>query len=365
MDQLFEENLRGKIHLLKNKRITLGFDGFVDEVVKVIQSVDESEGTMYFKTIREFGNYIVGKSDKNFAMELEEKTTKIGGNMPIMANALAQFGSSQFCVGTLGYPRVHEVFLQMPSNCTALSFANPGYTTAMEFNGAKILMAKMGDLNQVDWNTLIEMIGIEELSKVFMETDLVCLLNWSEIKNSNLIWKGLIKDILQKKPIRKKLFAFVDLADCSRKSDASILEAIDLLKEFSVYWNVVLGLNLNEASKLYEVLTQQKSEGNDIETLGEKLFDLLSIHSLVIHYSKRAMVWDQSGFHQRNSFFVANPKLSTGAGDNFNAGYCAGLLMDFPSYTCLFLGHATSSYYVQHGKSPNAMELVNSIKYEK
>ena len=54
--------------------------------------------------------------------------------MPIMANALAQFGSKQNCIGSLGYPSINPLFDQMPSNCRLFSFANPGLTKALEFS---------------------------------------------------------------------------------------------------------------------------------------------------------------------------------------------------------------------------------------
>ncbi len=352
--------VKERIPLLSTKKVTLGFDGFVDDIVKVVRSKEE-HSTSYFNSISEFGDYVLAKNEKNFAVELESVITKIGGNMPIMANALSQLGPIQSCVGALGFPQVHPVFTQMPSNCKVYSFANPGFTKAMEFNGAKIMLAEMGDLNHVDWNTIKEVIGIEPITQLFTEPDLVCLLNWSEIKNSNTIWKGLLTDILQKHSIKKETFAFVDLADCSRKSSESIMEAIELLNDFSAHWKVVLGLNLNEAIHLYKILKGQELGENEIETVGRDLYEQLSIHSLVIHYSKQALAWDNTGLHRKNSKFIANPQISTGAGDNFNAGYCAGLLMDLDAETSLLLGHAASHYYMQNGKSPGIAELLNTI----
>jgi hypothetical protein len=361
-DRLMYDKVKEGIHLLSSRKVTLGFDGFVDEIVKPIRSVSENDQAIYFNSIREFGEFIVEKSDKNFAIELEEVITKIGGNMPIMACALAALGPKQSCIGTLGFPKVHPVFEKMPATCTVYTFANPGFTKAVEFKGSKILMAEMGDLNHVDWNTVMETVGPELLKTLFLETDMVCLLNWSELKNSNAIWRGILTDVLKQTPIPgKKKFAFVDLADCSRKSPEVIHEAIAILKDFSMYWNVVLGMNLNEAIHVHRVISGEALSEKDIESVGAKLFQRLGIHSVVIHYSRQALAWDQQGMHQQSSHFISNPKISTGAGDNFNAGYCAGLLMELDATTSLRLGHATSGFYMQEGRSPQPQELLASL----
>jgi hypothetical protein len=350
-----------KIHSLSTKKVTLGFDGFVDEIVKAIRSVDDKQQPIYFSSIPEFGNYILEKNEKNFAVELEEVITKIGGNMPITANALAGLGVHQSCIGTLGYPDIHSVFELMHPNCKLFSFANPGFTKAIEFKGSKILLAEMGDLNQVNWETIKRSIGIRTLTQLFIEPDLVCLLNWSEIKNSNAIWRGLLQDVLQKHQLGKRPLAFVDLADCSRKSSGSIHEAIGLLKDFSAHWDVVLGLNLNEAINVHSVVTGRELREKDIETIGEDLFKQMSVHSIVIHFSRHAWTWDHGGVYRASSNFISQPKISTGAGDNFNAGYCLGLLMALNTESCLALGHATSGYYMQHGRSPNMDEISTQL----
>ncbi|MFA9480317.1 hypothetical protein ACERK3_18760 [Phycisphaerales bacterium AB-hyl4] len=55
--------------------------------------------------------------------------------------------------------------------------------------------------------------------------------------------------------------------------------------------------------------------------------------------------------------FVANPRLSTGAGDNVNAGICLGLLADLSVEQALCTGTATSGYYVRNGASPSLDQL--------
>ena len=55
------------------------------------------------------------------------------------------------------------------------------------------------------------------------------------------------------------------------------------------------------------------------------------------------------------------PKLTTGAGDNFNAGFVFGMIAGFPMAQTLLMGMATSGYYVRNATSPNLQELIGFL----
>jgi hypothetical protein len=362
MNKAIFNSINENFHNLPNKRITLGFDGFIDIIYKVIRSKDDQHAMTFFNSIQEFGGYITEKGEKNFSLEVEKTATKIGGNMPIMANALAQFGSMQRCLGALGYPSIDPVFEQMPSNCELFSFAEPGLTKALEFNGNKIMLAEIGSLNTIEWNAIKNIVGLEMMIRLFSKPDMVCLLNWSELDNSTALWKGLLKDILpQVPPSGQRPIGFFDFADCSKRTADSITEALDLLKSFSKYWDIVLSLNLNEATIVHRALNGDKNVETNIDKIGEELYRQLKISNVIIHYSRQALSWDATGCYRADSFYVDNPAISTGAGDNFNAGYCAGLLMGLPTKSSLLLGHAASNFYMARGKSPTIPDILLSL----
>ena len=58
-------------------------------------------------------------------------------------------------------------------------------------------------------------------------------------------------------------------------------------------------------------------------------------------------------------YYTRIPKISTGGGDNFNAGLCFGLLQGFSLRESLRLGNAVSGYYVRTGESPQLGELLD------
>src|SRR5690606_17443889 len=110
------------VHLLEGKTVTIGFDGFIDSIVRVVSNRTSYE-VNYFKTIHEFGNYTLAKSGSNFSLELEQAVKKAGGNMPIMARAMAGWNLHVNCVGTLGLPDIDPSFRRFPDNCRLFSFA--------------------------------------------------------------------------------------------------------------------------------------------------------------------------------------------------------------------------------------------------
>ncbi len=351
---------------LFSKKVTLGFDGFIDSIVKIIRHKNEDSKSTYFETSSDFAHYILEKESNNFSVELEELTNKIGGNMAIMSNALALLGPELTCIGTFGFPQVHRAFQQMPGNCTLYSFAEPGLTTALEFKDSKILMAEMKGINQVNWKTVKDIVGEEKVIELFSGRHLISLLNWSELENSTDIWKGLLTDILPKTAsLKKKAIGFFDLSDCSRKSPAKIRVALDLLKEFCAFWEVTLSLNLNEANVLYSALGTKGKTAGSVHGIGDTIYRTLGISKVVIHYSTEAFCWDYNGIHHSPTVIVSEPKVLTGAGDNFNAGFCAGLLLDLDIDLALQLGHSVSGYYLRQGESPNLHQLISSISATK
>ncbi|PID89184.1 MAG: hypothetical protein CSB01_03330 [Bacteroidia bacterium] len=60
--------------------------------------------------------------------------------------------------------------------------------------------------------------------------------------------------------------------------------------------------------------------------------------------------------------YTSTPKLTTGAGDNFNAGFCNGLLRGFTTEECLATGVNTSGFYVRNAHSPSKQELIAFLR---
>ena len=352
--KISEETLRGK-------SVTAGFDGFTDAIVRIIRKKQTGKPTAFFKTIKQFGEYIIKKQSASFSLEVEEKSVKLGGNMPIMANTMGTLGVSVNCIGAFGHPQPHPVFRAMSTNCHIYSFADPGMATAFEFNDGKMFLAHMGALNTTGWEAIKQTIGPNKLLDLFRHSQMVCLLNWSEIDASTGIWHGLIKDILPTDNNSHKQSIFVDLSDCSKRSDDSLSEALKLLKQFGAYGNVILSLNKNEAGIISKLLTGKKNEEFPAKQ-GIKIFDSLQLHTLLIHSAKETWAFRHDTQFALQTFYTASPKISTGAGDNFNAGFCTAHLLEFDLPSALLFANAVAGAYVRKGSPPTPEDIISFLE---
>jgi sugar/nucleoside kinase (ribokinase family) len=338
--------------------VVAGFDGFVDTIVRVILEKPAGGSPIYFPTKKRFAEYIIEKEGSSFSLEMEEMNVKAGGNMPIMANALGELGFPVQCIGAMGYPGLHPAFGGLSGNCTLHSFAAPGLSTAVEFEDGKMILGQMGQLHTTGWEQLKSRLGLQNLREVYSGVDLICFLNWSEIEASSEIWAGVLEEILPSCAPGKRPIAFFDLADCSKKSSESINNLLEMLAKFSRYADVTLGLNLNGAKIIFNI--GNDSPGTEtLEKMAEQIFKKLSVQTLLLHSSVEAVAVDASRCVGVPAFFIQKPLLSTGAGDNFNAGFCAGLLLKKDLETSLIFGHAVASLYMQAGKSPTLGELAD------
>ena len=356
------ETIKQRQDILRSKKVFAGFDGFVDTIVKIIRTKRKNKSPEFFRTKKEFAKYVLAKGESSFGLELGEESTRIGGNMPILSNALGVLGMQVNCIGTLGHPQIHPVFKNLSPNCKLYSFGNAGVSTAYEFNDGKMLIAQMGELNSLGWSDLNSMIGINELAAAYRSSDLLCLVNWSEIEKATEIWKGLLNEVVTKENKSDQVgYAFVDLADCSRKSKQAIREMLDLINEFSKYRKVFLGLNRNELTEVANALLHRKKT-SDLQKQAEKIFTRMEIEGLVIHSSKEAFLFKKNKMFLENSFYIKQPLVSTGAGDHFNAGFCTGLMLDTDPSLCLLLAHCVSGSFVETGVSPKCEELIRFLE---
>jgi len=185
--------------------------------------------------------------------------------------------------------------------------------------------------------------------------------NWSEIDASADIWKGLLKDVFPKQTIRqKKQFAFFDLSDCSKRSDEAIRGAFTLMEEFARYTKVLLSLNKNEAQLVYRAL--YKNSEKDLKELGIKIFEKLEPEILLLLSSSQAIAINHKDIFSQNSFFIKNPRISTGAGDNFNAGFAVAQLLELDPDSSLLFANSVAAIYVKTGTSPQLPDIIEFLE---
>src|SRR5271155_3232497 len=126
----------------------VGLDGFVDEILHVVDKRESAEVYQRLPTIAQLAARLAAAAGKSTNVELVNQITKLGGNGPIMANALAAFGLKVTYLGILGYPNLHPVFEGFAKRAEVYSIAEPGATDALEFEDGKVMIGKHSSLKQ-------------------------------------------------------------------------------------------------------------------------------------------------------------------------------------------------------------------------
>ncbi|MDS0528514.1 hypothetical protein NNC19_22755 [Clostridium sp. SHJSY1] len=337
----------------------MGLDGFVDQILQAVETRESAENYTRMKTLKDFGDKISKAAGLSTSVELVPIAAKLGGNGPIMANALTTLGLDITYIGALGIPAINPVFEPMREKCKLISIANPGQTDAVEFLDGKLMIGKRETLKDVNWNKLKEIVGVEHLITLVNESKLIGLENWTMLPYMTDIWRGMLTEVLPSVDIDKEKYMFFDLADPENRLKVDIIEALSVIQEFSSKFKVILGLNLKEATEIGDIL--EISDGFsqiDLKTLATEISKRLNIYCLVIHPVKEAVAVCGGEYFHTLGPFEPSPKLTTGAGDNFNAGFCLGQVLQLSPKESLIMGTATSGFYVRNASSPTFIELI-------
>ena len=345
--------------------MVVGFDGFVDEIIHVVDKRQGPNDYTRVKTISDFAMKIDRASGLSSNIEFVPIKSKIGGNGPIMVNALIKHHPQITYIGTLGYPNIHQVFQPLVDKANVYTIEKYGDTQAVEFNDGKLIIGKMNNLVNVDYQHLIDIVPEAKLINLLSSTDLFSMVNWSMLPYMTDIWKNIITRILPKISIKEhKPFLFIDIADPEKREKKDIVEALNLLKSFKTHFKVILGLNKKEAydvSVHLDLFEAAEVKSKTLEEINRSLYRYLNIDYVVVHPVERSSVVFEDQYYEENGPYISEPKLTTGAGDNFNAGLILGLLLGLNPDEALLTGMSTSGYYVRNADSPNYQQLSDFI----
>lgn len=350
MKEIIAEALKGK-----TARCLIGFDGFIDDIVLAVEKRIDAAHFHPFSTIGAFAKRIEESAEKSCNIELVLQQKKIGGNAPLMALGLLEGGHKIAFIGTIGEEEIEPLFLPLKERCEEIySLGASGHSDAIEFRDGKVILGKLESLGKLTFEKVLKKIGEEKWFQLIEKLDLFASVNWTMLPMMNEMWEYLAERIAPKLS-RKKRFFFVDLADPKKRSDGDLKRALFLLERLQKNFEVHLGLNVAEAERLAKLLSIKTRGG--IEELAEGIKKEVKISHVIVHAKKGAAVATTAGGFFVKSAYVDAPLIATGAGDNFNAGYCNALLHGLGEEGCLASGAATAGYYVRKGRAPTREEL--------
>lgn len=354
------------LDLIKEKNINfnilLGFDGFVDKILKPIKTKTR-ENSVPFETILEFSNFIITKSGKSCSIDLEFVQEKLGGNMPILANALAYLGCSTTCIGAMGFPDMHPVFKNMNAKCDLISVSNPGFCEALEFQDGKIMLATNNDIDYLDYGKISSVVDELNLIKYFENCDAYAFLNWGELIYSNDILENILENILPKCNFNKKKIMVVDFSDFSKRDNNEVIHMIQLLNQYAEYFDITISVNKNELDLLLEKLSiKHTDDATNTEILN--LASQFKCKNFVIHLLESTKFVKNNSVVTIEKEVIKDPKIITGGGDNFNTGLLFGLLLGLHIDEAITIAGAVSCLYVRDAENVSLDKLTKFLNGE-
>ncbi|MFO7895580.1 MAG: PfkB family carbohydrate kinase [Candidatus Cloacimonadales bacterium] len=339
------------------KLVMAGFDGFVDEILHLVKQRISPDQYTRLEYMSEFSQRIAAAAGFSTNLEYATQQIKLGGNGPILANALLAAGHQIDYIGTLGQTAIHPAFVDFAQRCQKVtSFLDPGKTDAVEFLDGKVMLGRMQNLEKMNFSNLLKHYPAAELLKTLKQAELLVMTDWNALPGMNSLYEGFAQLLAQ---TDKRLKIFIDLADPAKHSWAEIKTGMLKLSKLNQQADVMLGLNENE-SKLIAHALQLKQTDNCQRAAAIR--QKLHLYGVVIHPIAGAAVATDQENCWLDGPVTQQPKLTTGAGDNFNAGYCNGWLAGLNAAECLLTGVSTSGFYVRNCHSPSQTELLNFMQ---
>ena len=342
------------------KSALVGLDGFVDTIVTpVAQRTGQGEAFTPISTIEEFARRIAGAAGKSTNIEFYPRMEKLGGNGPIMANALLAAGTRVTYVGALGRHAIHPVFQDFASRADVVSLCDAASTTAVEFLDGKLMLGLLSSLDTITLETIDAVMGAQRFRDTLAAADLVALVNWTMIPNMTGILRELVEQVLPALPARAGRIFFFDLADPEKRSREDLIEVLEIIARFGAFGTVTLGLNLKEAQRVHAELGFSSCSETEagLRAIAEDIRRNLGLGTVVVHPRESAACATAAGTFWVPGPYTDKPLITTGAGDHFNAGFVQGQLLGLEPEACLSLGVCTSGHYVRTAKSPSLDDL--------
>jgi hypothetical protein len=343
--------------------VFMGLDGFVDEILHVVDKRDSEDSFQRLATIPKLAERIAAAAGKSTNIEIVNRVTKLGGNGPIMANVLAGFGLQVTYLGNLGWPNLHPVFAGFAHRAEVHSIAEPGHTDALEFEDGKIMLGKISSLKDVNWPNIQSRFGRDKFMAKFTTADLVGFVNWTMLTHLNEIWEVALREICPGMSSKRRLM-FFDLADPEKREPEGIRQALKTIAEFEKFFDVILGLNEKEGYEIGAVLGLDTRDHSP-EGLGKLAVEInrrVPVSTLVIHPVSYALAVSQGVISLVEGPFTSKPVITTGAGDHFNSGFCLGKLLGLDNAQSVLIGVTTSGHYVRTAQSPTIADLVKMLR---
>lgn len=342
-------------------RVVTGFDGFVDEMIRVVDERQDHEHYRPVRSMADFGAMIQAAAGRSSLREIVVEQQLPGGCAINLGDGLAALGLRPDIYATVGEP-MHPAFAAAAGGATIHPVGRVyGRTLALEFADGKFMLSAVAQLGECTPEALARALQ-GAAAEQWRASDLIALTNWTLYPHMDACWRWLQEELLPRH--RGGARIFIDLVDPRSRSRSDQERMLVALSAFQRHAGTVFGGNLNEANVLADLLGLPQSD-EDLEAMQAQaaaIRSALQIDCVVTHAVRGAVAATADETAGVEGPYTTHPRRSTGAGDRFNAGFCTGLLLDLPLEDRLLTGCACSGWFVRAGASGGLTDLAAFLR---
>jgi sugar/nucleoside kinase (ribokinase family) len=361
------KDLNRIINYFQNKKgkITLGIDGFVDDVWQIVSVRTSPTDYSLYEKMQDFAKSVYNVGAGGYANEIIRKRRSHGGFTAHSGEAADNLGMDVTLVGMFdkeGGGGIDPIYQTFSKNCKVYSVGTTAICPTFEFSDGKILLPYVAGIAGLSWKQLTDALTKDELESAYGNATVMGLGYWSLLDNFDDLIVKLCENYM-----KAGARLFFDFADIRKRDKQALMNTLKLLSELDKTNPVTLSLNEHECGILFSHFGREfdwkKPElaNRDIEYVRNQIgFDEIIVHTPYFAAGASAT----EGVEVVLQRYCDNPVVTTGAGDNFNGGYMCAIAdkggLNFAER--LLVGNAVSGYYIRNGASPTLDGLKSELE---
>jgi len=343
-------------------KVTIGVDGFVDEVWNVVSYRKGASEYVLFDKMNDFAGAIFESDGGGFGADTIRKRRTYGGFTANTGKAISRLGVNLTMLAMFGKNNIDTVFSEFSDSCKVISIGDPAICQVYEFSDGKIMLPHVEDTASLDFKQLTASVSLNVLEEAYGCADVVCLGYWSQLRFFDELVTKICENFLKPGAGGKRRKMFFDFAEIRTRERSALDETLQLLGMLNKDVSMTLSLNEHEAEVIYSLVGKQfkwqdfdANVGKELELVRDKIgLDELVVHTP--HFAIAASAFEETAMLKQR--YCENPIITTGAGDNFNGGYIVACVdSGLNLHERLFVSNATTGFYIRNGHSPDVNEL--------